>query len=81
MSDDQSDQKHTIERLLGKPLLPLTQQRPYKIREESWLDLDALERLAQKRKKQPAASKSKSPFGKAELDYLTRIEGAMQNPI
>ena len=29
----------------------------------------------------PETSKPNSPFGKKELDYLTRVEAAMQNPV
>ena len=29
----------------------------------------------------PETSKPNSPFGKKEIDYLTRVEAAMQNPV
>lgn len=29
----------------------------------------------------PGTSKPKSHFGKKEIDYLTRVEAAMQNPV
>lgn len=47
--DTSKNQPHAIERLLGKPLLPLTQLRPYKIPEEVWGGLEDLELLVQKR--------------------------------
>ncbi|GAB1721635.1 MAG: hypothetical protein GDA65_02710 [Nitrospira sp. CR1.1] len=81
MSDDQTNQKHPIERLLGKPLLPSTEQRPYKITEEVWVGLDDLEAIAKNRNASPKTSENKKPFDARELDYLTRIEAAMQNPV
>lgn len=47
--DAPTNQPHAIERLLGKPLLPLTQLQPYKIPEEVWGGLEDLELLVQKK--------------------------------
>ncbi len=81
MRDDKSNQPHAIERLLGKPLQPSTESIQYTIREEYWGGLDDLEAIAQKRNASSKTSENKKPFDAREVDYLTRIEAAMQNPV